>query len=103
MRSLIRPSDAPVFGRVVVLHAVAHLPCAIFQGDACRLVLAMLDLVLCAPAELTSALRGQDDEQVAIDTFEDFKDVNIIQTSMSGNLSLRRPVRQRSAWMMAAS
>ena len=56
--------------------------------------------------ELTRALGCQDDEQVAVGHFLE----GLLQgrehhsgTSTSGNLSVRRPVRQRSAWMMAAS
>src|SRR5215475_8507419 len=102
------PRTRSVLGRVVVLHAIAHLAlCDLLERDAGRLgVLLLLDLVLCAAVELTRALGGQDDEQVAVGHLLE----GLLQgrehhsgTSMSGNLSLRRPVRQRSAWMMAAS
>ena len=59
-----------------------------------------------AAVELTRALGGQDDQQVAVGHLLE----GLLQgwehhsgTSTSGNLRVRRPVRQRSAWMMAAS
>src|SRR5262245_45270451 len=102
------PRTRSVLGRVVVLHAIAHLALGdLLQGDARRLrVMFLLDLVLRTPVELTRALGGQDDEQVAVGHLLE----GLLQgrehhsgTSTSGNLIVRRPVRQRSAWMMAAS
>src|SRR5262245_43141098 len=99
---------ASALGGVVVLHAVPHLALGdLFQRDARGLgVLARLDLVLRATVQLTSALGGEDDEQVAVGHLLE----RLFQrrehhsgTSTSGNLRVRRLVRQRSTWMMAAS
>src|SRR2546428_3454029 len=92
-------------GGVVVLHAVAHLAMGdLFEGHARGLgVLTHLHLILGAAVQLAGALGGEDDEQVAVGYFLQ----RLLQgrehhsgTSTSGNLRVRRLVRERSAWMI---
>src|SRR5258705_8620531 len=78
-----------------------------FQGVAGGLLVAALDLGLCAAGELPRALCPEDHQHVTVG--------DVVQglfqrwgrhpagTSMSGNLRVSRLVRQRSAWMMVAS
>src|SRR5262249_38057287 len=102
---VIGPS--PLAG-VLVLHAVADLAVGdLLERDARRLFLLGLDLRRRAPIELTGALGGEDDEQVTVghllQRLPQRRERHQSGTSMSGNLSVSRLVRQRSPWMMVAS
>src|SRR5262249_55903815 len=87
----------------------AHLALGdLLERHARRLgVLPRLDLVLRAAIQLARALGGQNHQQVTVghllQRFLQGGKRHHCGTSTSGNLSVRRVVRQRSAWMIVAS
>src|SRR5262245_35571639 len=95
-------------GGVVFLQAEAELGLRdLLERPARRFLVLDVDLRLRASVELAGPLGRQDDQEITVrhllQRLFQRRERHWRGTSMSGSLSVRRLVRQRSAWMIVAS